>query len=201
MAFIVLFFLSSILPAQNLSVDKNELYIVDTTQSSISWNCGQHFGCILIDTGYVEVINNDPVGGKFFIDLNSLYVEDIEHELLRLTLANVIKSHEFFDAGHYPNIVFLIEKLIEIDDNFYNVAGQLTIKNMTLPVNFNCEINIEDDSISVYSEYFGIDRTEWGINYLSKKFDPEEKEQMHVPDIIEFLIHLKAKKIKKKKEK
>lgn len=199
--FIVLLFVSITSYSQTESVEKGDFYTVDTTYSSMSWNCGQHFGCILMDTGYIEVSNKEPVGGKFIIDLNSLYVEDIDHELLRLTLANVIKSLEFFDSRHFPNIIFEIEKLIKIEDNYYNIAGQLTIKNKTLPVNFNSEINIEGDTIFVFSDYFGIDRTEWGINYLSKKFDPEDKEQMHVPDRIEFFIQIKAQKIIKKKEK
>ncbi len=178
--------------------DQNEsIFVVDTNASSISWICGSHYGCINIDTGTIFVNINKVIGGDFKIDMGSLYDEDIEQELLRLTLANVIKSHEFFDAPHYPTADFAIEKLIKIRDNEYNVAGNLTLKGKTLPINFNSEIVWKGDTITVNTGYFGIDRTRWGIIYLSKRFDPEDKEQMHVPDEIKILIQLKAIKYKK----
>jgi len=181
--------------------DKEDLYIVDTTFSNITWNCGPHYGCINFDTGYINVVDDKVVNGKFIADLSSLYVEDIEHELLRLTLANVIKSHEFFDVHNFPHFVFTIDTLEELDTNEFNISGQLILKEKILPINFNCEIDIRNDSIYVYSDYIIIDRTMWDINYLSKRFDPEGKEQMYVPDKIEFMVQIYANKSKKKQVK
>jgi len=192
-----------VLISSNLGQDelKQSTYIADNSISSVSWLCGQHYGCVSLDTGYLNVVDNKILDGKFVIDLISLFDEDIEHELLRLTLANVIKSHEFFDVPNFRYATFTILQLEEVEINEYHITGELTLKDKTLPIDFDCEINIINDLISVYSSYIGIDRTKWGINYLSKKFDPDDKEQMHVPDKIEFLIQLKAKKLIKKHEK
>ena len=176
-------------------------FIVNSELSSVEWFCGRHFGCVMLDTGYIDVVDGVISGGKFVIDLNSLYDDDIENELLRQTLSNVIKSFEFFDISHYPSTTFTIEKLIGLSDNEFNVSGNLTLKGKTLPINFNAEIDIAEDTVKVYSDYISIDRTMWGINYLSKKFDPEDKEQMHVPDKIEFLVRLLAVRAKGKKKK
>jgi len=197
----IIFLILNVFVVKGQKDQKESLFVVDTNTSSISWICGSHYGCIDIDTGTIFVQNDKVTGGDFKIDMGSLYDEDIEQELLRLTLANVIKSLEFFDAIHYPTAIFTIEKLIKINDNEYNVAGDLTLKDKTLPVNFNSEIVLKGDTIDVNTGYFGIDRTRWGINYLSKRFDPEDKEQMHVPDEIKILIQLKAVKLKKQEKK
>jgi len=173
-------------------------FVVDTELSSVEWFCGRHHGCVSLDTGYVKVVDGEISNGKFVIDLNSLYDEDIDSELLRKTLANVIKSFEFFDVHKYPNTIFVLEKIKKMDNDEYYVTGQLTIKDKTLPVSFKSEIDFTKDSLFVYSDYISIDRTDWGINYLSKKFDPKNKEQMHVPDKIEFLVRLKAVRSEKK---
>jgi hypothetical protein len=124
----LLFLFIGISAIQGQNNKKEALYVSDTSVSNVAWNCGPHYGCVQLDSGYLNVIDNKIVNGKFVIDLSSLYVEDIEHELLRLTLANVIKSHEFFDAPNFPNFVFSIDKLEELSTNEYNVVGQLTLK-------------------------------------------------------------------------
>ncbi len=197
----IFFLILNVFVVEGQKNQKESTFVVDTNVSSVSWICGSHYGCINIDTGAIFVKNNIVIGGDFKIDLKSLYDEDIDQELLRLTLANVIKSHEFFDVPHYPTADFAIEKLIKVRDNKYNVAGNLTLKDKTLPINFNSEIDWEGDTITVNTGYFDIDRTRWGINYLSKRFDPEDKEQMHVPDEIKILIQLKAIKLKKQGKK
>jgi len=194
--FIFTFLFFSDIKSQNTDRDVIS-YIADTSESDVSWFCGRHYGCVLIDTGYLHVEGGKITDGEFVIDLGTLIDEDIDNDLLRLTLENVIRSVEFFNASRYPTAIFSLEKVLNLSGNNYNIAGNLTLKNKTLPINFNCEIIFKDDLILVYSDFIKLDRTKWGINYLSKRFDPEDKEQMHVPDIIELLIHLKANKEKK----
>jgi hypothetical protein len=199
-AFLALYLFGFIpVEAQKDNLKKN--YVVDTVASEVLWFCGQHYGCIGLDTGSIEVVKDKIVGGSFIIDLNTVEDDDItDNMLLRLTLNNVIKSLSFFNVETFPHSKFRIEEVEKIDSDYYRVSGILEIHDVVRDINFFSKIIFENERIIVESEIINIDRTNWGVNYLSQKFDPEGKETMYVPDTISLKVHLFADKIKKKKK-
>jgi len=50
-----------------------------------------------------------------------------------------LKSADFFDAEKYPKITFKSTSFTKVDDEEYNLAGNLTIKDVTKPVTLKVE--------------------------------------------------------------
>ena len=129
--------------------------------------------------------------------MSSINDDDItDNDLLRLTLNNVLKSAQFFNIDEYFSSIFSILSVEKIDTVNYHVLGNLKIKNRARDIEFDSKITIDDEIIFVDTDEINIDRTKWGIKSLSPKYDPENKETMHVPDIINMKIYLIANKIK-----
>ena len=48
------------------------------------------------------------------------------------------------------------------------VSGNLTMKDQTHNVTFPASVSFNENTMSLQSETFAIDRTKWGVNYGSK---------------------------------
>ena len=169
------------------------VYVVDTSVSQVLWFCGNHYGCVSFDTGFIVVENQRIKKGEFVVDMNTIQDDDItNNKLLRLTLNNVIKSLPFFNVKTYPYSRFVLEEVTPIDSNRYHVTGILEIQDEVRDIDFDATITFKDNFIIVETDFIDIDRTNWGVNYLSEKFDPKGKETMHVPDTISFIVQLSA---------
>ena len=64
-----------------------------------------------------------------------------------------------------------MRKRIASKDSLTNaiVDGELTIKSITKPLRIKAHVNIAENIMLIIIPEFIIDRTEWGINYNSKK--------------------------------
>jgi len=128
--------------------------------------------------------------------MNSIVDDDIiDNEMLRITLGNVIKSEEFFEAEKYPSSIFTVLHAERIDSVNYNILGNLKIRDKAKDIEFDSKILITDDRFVVESNDINIDRTQWDIKSLSKKYDDNGKDAMYVPDTISFVIYMYANKI------
>ena len=180
---------------------QKSIYAVDTVESQILWYCGNHYGCMNLESGYISIVKGEISSGSFMIDMNSIDDDDItDNELLRKTLSNIIKSDQFFNAEEFPSSIFTLLSVERIDSVNNHILGILKIKDRANNIDFDGEISIFEDRLIGYSDIINIDRTEWGINSLSKKYDPEGKNSMVVPDTISIVIYLYADKIKKNKK-
>ena len=54
---------------------------------------------------------------------------------------NHLRSNDFFDMETYPTITFASTKVEKVDDENYNVTGDLTIKDVTKPVTIAFEVS------------------------------------------------------------
>jgi polyisoprenoid-binding protein YceI len=52
-----------------------------------------------------------------------------------------LQSPDFFDAAKYPNITFKSKYMKKLNDNEYELIGNLTIKNVTKEIKLNVEYN------------------------------------------------------------
>jgi len=68
----------------------------------------------------------------FSLDINSIDTNQGQRD-------EHLKSAEFFDAEKYPKISFKSTSLTKTDDDEYELAGNLTIKDVTKPVKLNAE--------------------------------------------------------------
>lgn len=182
----------------------NGKYVLENDLSEINWTgskpAGKHNGKIKIKSGEVTFQNDKLVSGKFTIDMNSISVLDLEGEEkndLEKHLKGDIEDREnhFFNVDKYPDAVFII-KSAEKKDDAYNIYGNLTMKGISNSVKFKANIDFSKDfnNLKLTTENFEIDRTRWGIEYMSKSVFDDLKERF-IYDEIGLKVMFKASRI------
>ncbi|CAM3669775.1 YceI family protein [Flavobacterium gelidilacus] len=83
---------------------------------------------------------------------------------------NHLKSGDFFDAENHPKLTFTGKSFAKVNENKYNLTGDLTIKGVTkeinLPVEFSGLMQDPWGNTKVGLNIEGkINRKEWGLNW------------------------------------
>ena len=184
-----------------MSTDEALTFEIDTTASTIKWRgtkpTGEHVGSIDIQDGQIIVDQDNISGGKVVIDMNSITVLDEgRDEKSRTNLENHLKGTvegketDFFDVKKYPTATFEITGLEE--ENGKNMLqGNLTIKDITKGIRIPVTTRIDENQLSLESETFVIDRTDWGVNYGSKTVFDNLGDKF-ISDDMELTITVKA---------
>lgn len=155
-------------------------YNVDVEQSKINWvgskPAGEHNGQVSLSEGNLKVENESLVGGNIVIDMTSIDVQDLEGDDKKKLEDHLMgysngKEDHFFNANKYPEAKFEITGMEEKEGQTM-LSGNLTLKeiskNITFPVSVS--MNDSDNSVMLTSEEVVLDRTEWGIKFMSKSF-------------------------------
>lgn len=172
-------------------------YSVDTENSSVTWKgfkpTGSHNGAISISEGTINVLENELVGGKFTIDMNTIVDLDmaVDNEY-NAKLVGHLNSADFFDVEKFPTAMFEITKVVKTD-SILNVSGNLTLKEITKNITIPVTLTNADGTITLTSELFKIDRTEFGIEFKSMKLAGMVKDKS-IDDLFEMSFVVSAKK-------
>jgi len=179
-------------------------FTVDNAISKVMWEgskpAGSHNGTVDVSNGTVTVAGGKVTGGTFTLDMNSISCLDLEggkKEYLESHLKGLgdDNADDFFNVKAYPTAKFEITKLTglanDAEGNFL-VYGNLTMKDITKQVGFKANIQTTDGTVSVTSQKFNIDRTEWGIKYNSGKFFDDLKDKA-IDDEMALQVNLVAK--------
>ncbi|KAB1067215.1 YceI family protein [Tamlana haliotis] len=175
-----------------------EVYNVVPKESSIEWKgtkpTGEHFGTIAIQEGTIERSTTDGVvAGSITIDMNSIVVKDIPaEEEGNAKLLGHLKNEDFFDVENNPTSTFEITELVKSEGKNI-LSGNLTIKGITHNISIPVSVDYTDNSATITSEAFTIDRTKWDIKYGSKSIFDNLGDKF-ISDDIEFKIVVKAAK-------
>lgn len=176
---------------------------VDTNGSTIFWKgtkpTGSHTGTIKLSEGSVSVDGGKITGGNFTIDMNTINCTDLDGDMkanleAHLKGTEADKEDDFFNVAKFPTASFEITKVTELaNTDRVNIAvyGNLTMKGITKEISFPAQAVISDDSVIVRSKSFKLNRTDWGIKYLSNSFFDNLKEKF-IDDEIELTISLRA---------
>ncbi len=174
-------------------------YEADTEKSKLTWIgakvTGNHNGTVDLREGTVSVKENRIVGGRFVFDMASLRSQDLEmDEANNNKLTGHLMSPDFFDVAQHPTVEFEItaveplseaatepdsvaktrERIVQdnqskvVTDASHMVTGNLIIKGVSKSITFPAKIELNDNKASA-SANFLIDRTDWGLNYMSEK--------------------------------
>lgn len=152
--------------------------IVDNSRSSVNWTAskisGDHTGGISMKESYVEIENHKLIGGKFVFDMNSITNTDVTSEEWNAKLVGHLKAEDFFDVEHFPLAVFNITKALAKkpsaeDKSNYLIQGDLTIKDITHPIEFSAKLHFHN-TVGHAEGSITVDRTLWDIQYRSGKF-------------------------------
>lgn len=160
-------------------------------KSELEWFCGKHTGVVMMKNGSFRIENKQIVGGEFAVNMDSIYDVDIDNNLMRGTLENILRSEDFFDVKNFPAATFKIDSIINMQGNLFDISGSLRIKNIEKSIRFNSLFDISSDTLFVKSERFTINRTDWEINHMSKKYAKNEDEFVFT-DSLQFIVHLAA---------
>ncbi len=166
-------------------------YAVNIEKSIIEWQgfkpTGTHKGTIAITNGGFTVGDDGINGGSFVFDMNS-----IEESEDNARLIGHLKSADFFEVETFPTATFEITGLEELEGKTI-LSGNLTLKDVTNSVAFPVTVSNDNDSLTVSSEVFTIDRSKWNVRYGSKSFFDDLKDKF-INDDIELKITIKANK-------
>jgi len=147
--------------------------LVDPDKSIIEWEgkkvTGAHSGTIQIQSGMLEMLDGNLVGGKFVIDMNSIKNTDIEGGGAR-KLEGHLKSPDFFGVEAHPKSQFVITKVSSRGtEGDYKIVGDMTIKEITKEIKFNAQLESEKGMTAVSAD-ITIDRSDFDIRYGSGSF-------------------------------
>lgn len=184
-------------------------YALNTEGDEIHWTGFKtyadrvHTGNIQVQDGQFKVEDGKIVGGTFTIDMNSITNEDLpeEGDFNKDKLIGHLKSEDFFYTEKYPTASFTITQVEEAPADAaegvtHMVSGNLEMRGNTKNITIPAKIDMDDNSISVSTPEFVIDRTKWEVMYNSDKGAKVEslaKEQL-IDNNIKLELNLEADK-------
>lgn len=178
-------------------------YNVNLDESKINWEgskpAGVHYGEVDLKEGTVMVTDGNIESGNFVIDMTTINVQDLEGQDKKdlenhlMGYANGKEDH-FFNVTKYPEAKFEITNINNVDGNTI-LSGNLTLKETSKNISFPVETTFNDaeNSMQLISDEIIIDRTEWGIKFMSKSFI-ENLGDNFVSDDMKITFEIKAEK-------
>jgi len=178
-------------------------YNVDTAATVVEWTgskqIASHSGIVKLLTGIVYVKGDKIESGNFTINMNSIQATDVKSAEDKANLEAHLKgtsmdekADHFFNVRKYPEAKFEITKIGE-ENGKTMIEGNLTIKGTTKNVKFPATVKVSDTEVTIDSEKFPIDRTQWKVNYGSKSVFSDLTDNF-INDEIQLAVKLRAKK-------
>lgn len=169
---------------------------IDTKSSMLLWEgskpTGTHDGSVMLKSGGLQINNDKLTGGEFVIDMTTIKNKDLDAESAG-KLEGHLKSPDFFAIEKYPTSKFVITNVTEAEDKL-SVTGNLTIKDITKSITIPAMLSMENGVTTFQSEEFEIDRTDFGVEYKSKKIlDVEKLKDGFIDDDIKMSFTIKTK--------
>lgn len=141
---------------------------IQIKESQVTWVgkkvTGSHNGTIQLKSGHFTVEDGKLLGGEFVMDMTSITVTDLSGDG-KQKLEGHLKSDDFFGIDNHPTSKLVITSVAKKDDSTYGVVGNLTIKNITRPVNFDLKWSENSASTKLT-----IDRSKFDVKYGSGSF-------------------------------
>lgn len=183
--------------AQNVAQGEGTVLAIDTLQSSIGWvgkkPGGQHVGTLGVKSGELTINGDKLVAGTFVLDMNKIICSDLEDATMNAQLVGHLKSADFFDVAKFPEGKFEITSVEELknDSVTHKISGNLKLKETEKNISFAAKITKEGNTYKAVSVPFTIDRTQWGVSYMSKNIFKDLKDSF-IDDNIEVQITIVA---------
>lgn len=168
-------------------------YNVDVENSTITWKgykpTGSHEGTIKLQSGSLIKAGGLISEGVFTADMTSIKDADGSARL-----EGHLKSADFFEVETFPTATFKISNVTTNDtSNKAWITGEMTIKGITKEIKFPATISNSDETITITSETFQINRAEFNVKYKSKTFFNDLKDKF-VNDEFDLQVTIVAKK-------
>ncbi len=159
--------------------DANGRFVADLSRSVIRWTgrnlANHHEGTLQISAGELLLENGALKSAFFEIDMNSIACADLKDEKLNALLIAHLKDDDFFGVAAHPTARFEVRTAEPLavegpDRPNVRVGGELTLKGVVQPLDFDATIALTDSGELAAQAFFVIDRTRWGVLYGSPQF-------------------------------
>lgn len=161
---------------------------IKTSESSIEWVgkkvTGSHSGTLSLSSGHIVFDGENIKGGEFVVDMTSLAVTDLEAGKGKEKLEGHLSSDDFFGIQNHKTATLVVTKAKKTDKG-YKIAGDLTIKGKTNPIEFELAVDGSEASTTLK-----VDRTKYDIKYGSGSFFDNLGDKT-ISDEFELAIKLK----------
>ena len=157
----------------SVSLKAQEKYMINSDESKLTWLgkkvTGEHTGHIMLKSGMFMFNHDGFTKGEFVIDMNSITCTDIEDKEYNGKLVGHLKSDDFFGVANFPTAKFVIKGSKMAGDHKYKVMGDLTIKGITHPLEFEVMVKHKGEALMVSGKAI-VDRSKYNVKYGSKSF-------------------------------
>ena len=147
---------------------KTQNFKILNTQSNIEWVgkkvTGAHHGSIAIKEGEIVLSDGQLTGGTIVIDTTSIKILDVTDPETNAQFAGHLASDDFFSIHKFPEATY---QITSVSGN--HVEGNLTIKGITHPVDFDPVINVNGGVLTATGKLV-IDRTKYEMKFRSGNF-------------------------------
>ncbi|MFV0238067.1 MAG: YceI family protein [Flavobacteriales bacterium] len=172
-------------------------YKANIAQTVIEWEgahlggIAPHNGTVKIKEGTIKMDGNQIVGGKFTVDFTTIENEDLaEKPEVQAKLMKHIKHADILNVEKFPEATFEITS-VEVNEGVFNsmITGNLMFLGSTKSITFPANVTYSESQITLDSDQFVIDRTQWGLMYGSAseeeitKMDEKAKSKVISNDI------------------
>jgi len=157
--------------AQQKNGSQAVVYQLDVKKSKLFWKApkNRHKGFILFNSGTLtNLISGRPTRGNFSINMNSMRSTDESTTAGRKKVDDELRSEGFFDVSKYPTATMVVSKILPQPKGItYRVYGELTIKDVTKPIEFITTMKQNGSTITARAN-LNINRSNWNINHQPK---------------------------------
>jgi len=170
-------------------------FSIDAAKSIVEWKgtkpTGEHIGTINLQQGKIIVKDGNLVAGKFTLDMTSIVNKDLTDAEWNKKLVDHLNSADFFSTAQFPESTFEITGTKPYDGAVVEgsaqpthwITGNLTIKGISKSITFPASIQMDNTMFMATTPQFVIDRTEWNIQYQSRKFFDDLKDKFIYDEI------------------
>ncbi|WP_328501279.1 YceI family protein [Streptomyces sp. NBC_00457] len=140
------------------------LWQLDTTASTVALRHKTMWGLVTVKgtfgavTGQGEVRSDGSAIGTVTLDATTLDTGNAKRD-------THLRSADFFDADHHPEITFAVRSAELRDGDQVHVVGQLTARGISRPQSFTARlIGSDADSLTLDAE-LSVDRDQFGMGW------------------------------------
>lgn len=180
------------------TTNQGAIYELDTLNSRVEWkgykvfksDQTSHFGTIKFESGDLTVKDGVLESGKFVVDMNTLTSEDLKDDAEQLGKLNGhLKSGDFFEVEKFPTASYEITKVTKNEAGDYNTLldGNLTIKGITKPIQFNANVSVKEGETSVATEPKDISREGYNVKFQMPVANGVVKDDVNLQIIIKAI--------------
>ena len=175
----------------HLTAQETAAFLVNTNNSSVAWKgykpAGSHNGSIQLQSGQIHTEGENITGGFFTATMSTIEDADGSKKLTKH-----LKSKDFFEIDVFPTATFEISKITP-KENKILLTGDITIKGVTKQISFLANLSHAENTLTLTSDTFQLNRVDFNVKYKSKSFFNNLKDKF-INDEFDLQVTIVAQK-------